>query len=142
MPIPIRSSDRNISTACCLVRDILFTPRLWLFLLVSGDWLELYLVRGNTGPPLQLHGIHQPANLVTVHAVGLVVPLFEVHDPTRLTAPIAEALTLDVEIVPHVGMEDEGQRRETRAGDLVGIALQFHLVGPALIHGQKTRLGC
>src|SRR6202035_37469 len=49
-------------------------------------------------------------SLVTVHPVGLVVPLFEVHDPTRLTAPIAEALTLDVEIVPHVGMEDEGQR--------------------------------
>src|ERR1700677_637501 len=27
MPIPIRSSERNISRACCLVRDILVTPR-------------------------------------------------------------------------------------------------------------------
>src|SRR6266403_1131289 len=34
MPIPIRSSERNISTACCFVRDILFTPRQLLFELV------------------------------------------------------------------------------------------------------------
>src|SRR5215475_13007124 len=52
MPIPIRSSERNISSACCLVRDILRTLEEVFYLLacIGGEFRQLvcFAILGRT----------------------------------------------------------------------------------------------
>src|ERR1700756_485916 len=70
----------------------------------------------------------------SVHVVGTIAPLPEVHYPSRLSAPIAKTFARHLEFVLPVRMEDEREHRKAASGDLVGIAGRSELIAAKFVN--------
>lgn len=81
---------------------------------------DLKIVGIDPGPSFLAHAISLVSLDVIFQPFGLVVPLAEVYDPGRVSMPLAQAFTSQVEIFLHVRMEDERRGHKSLSGDVIG----------------------
>src|SRR5580700_2362518 len=84
------------------------------------DAHDLKIVGINPGPSLLAHTISLVLLAVIFQTFGLVVPLAEVYHPSRVSMPLAQALTSQIEIFLHVRMEDKRRGHKPLSGDVIG----------------------
>src|SRR5271155_3356909 len=84
------------------------------------DAHDLKIVGIDPSPSLLAHTISLALLAVIFQPFGLVVPLAEVHHPGRVSMPLAQALTSQIEIFLHVRMEDKRRRHKSLSGDVIG----------------------
>src|SRR5271166_3434569 len=105
---------------------------------ISFQVNDLEVVGPNPCPALQTHWIVISIHDVGLQANGLLVKLPEVHQPGRLTTPIAETFAVHLEVIAEMWVE--GNRQDRQAG---GRYLVRHIqVSRIAVFLNGQRAGC